>query len=68
MRYNLGVTYGCEGERESLSESDNYDIIFEEYRNQIERHWCEDGPTFNIIDNETGKLYESGLWYEHHQY
>jgi hypothetical protein len=53
-----------EDECEVVYDTDDWDDAKKEYDRLIERNMCVDDAIFGIINNETGREFQSGVWYE----
>jgi hypothetical protein len=51
-------------ECEVVYDTDNLDDANKEYERLINRSFCVDDAIFGIINNETGREFQSGVWYE----
>ena len=51
-------------ECEVVYDTDDWDVAKKEYDKLIDRNFCVDDAIFDIINNETGREFQSGVWYE----
>lgn len=65
MRYVVRVSYGSTGGYETLYESDNWIDAKQNYLDEVGRNWCVDGPSFDILDNQTGHEFRNNLWFNY---
>ena len=49
---------------EVVYDTDDLDDAYKEYERLINRNFCVDDAIFSIINNETGREFQNGLWYE----